>query len=245
MKFSIKIYRKINLFFQVNWIKTLYINFKLFPFSIAKKLPIIVFGKCYIESLSGKVIIQAPVKFGMLGLGQRYEIFRKESGCAEIKLQGTLILKGNAQFGYDYKIFVAKKAVFTLGNMASMASQAKVICTRNIILGDFCRIGSECQLIDTNFHDLKNSITKEIYSKNSDIYLSDYNFISNRVTIMGKTATPKFCTIASNSLSNKNYTSLGENILIGGIPAKLIKENIVRDWEAEKQQLENYLKIKL
>lgn len=240
-----KIYKKGYNFFQINWIKTIYVNFKVLPLKDAKKLPIIIFGNCKITNLSGKVKFLAPIKFGMLGLGQRYEIFKKEAGSAEINIQGLVIIKSSAQFGYDYKLFVGKNAEFRIGNMASMASGAKVICTRKIILGDFCRMGSECQIIDTNFHDLKNPLTNEIAVRNGEIHLGSYNFISNRVSIMGKTKTGNYVTIASNSLLNKDYTFYGENILIGGIPAKKIKDNITRDWETEKKALESYLTIKL
>lgn len=217
----------------------------MLPFQQAIKFPVVIFGKCSVQSLTGTIVFKCPIHFGMLGLGQRYEIFKKEKGNAELNIQGTLILHGKAQFGYDYKIFIAKNALLNLGNMASMASQAKIICIQKIVLGHYCRIGSECQLIDTNFHNLKNTQSGEIYKKNADIYLGNYNFISNRVTIMAKTKTADYCTIASNSLCNKNYASFGENILIGGIPANLLKENIVRDWESEKEDLEQYLTIKL
>jgi hypothetical protein len=60
---------------------------------------------------------------------------------------------------------------------------------------------------------------------------------------MKNTQTPVNCIIASNSLINKDYTTLGENILIGGIPAKLLKENISRDWEGERENLERNLII--
>jgi len=240
-----KIYRKIKSFFKVNWVKTIYINFKMLPFEQARHLPIIIFGKCSIQSLSGKIIFSSRIQFGMLGLGQRYEVFSKESGKAELNIQGDLIIQNKAQFGYDYKIFVAKNATLTLGNMASMASQAKIICTQNITLGKFCRLGSECQIIDTNFHNLKNVKTNEVFNKNNDILLGSFNFISNRVSVLGKAVTSDYCTVASNTLLNKDYSSFGENIILGGIPAKLVKENIVRDWETEKENLENYLTIKL
>jgi hypothetical protein len=88
-----------------------------------------------------------------------------------------------------------------------------------------------------------NTFNGETYPMKSQIYLGDFNFVSNRVTILSKTITPNYCTIASNTLCSKNYLNLGENILIGGIPAKLIKENISRDWEIEKELLDKWLKI--
>jgi hypothetical protein len=42
-------------------------------------------------------------------------------------------------------------------------------------------------------------------------------------------------------LCNADYTSFGSNILIGGIPAKFIKDSISRDWEGEKAALDNYM----
>lgn len=240
-----KIYRKIKSFLKVNWIKTVYINFKMLPFADARHFPIIIFGKCSIQSLTGKIIFRSPIEFGMLGLGQRYEVFSKESGKAELNIKGNLIIKNKAQFGYDYKIFIKKNATLTLGDMSSMASQGKIICTQNIVLGDFCRFGSECQIIDTNFHNLKDVKTNKIFNKANDICLGNFNFISNRVTVLGKTITSDYCTVASNSLLNKDYSSFGENVILGGVPAKLAKENIVRDWETEKEQLENYLTIRI
>ena len=58
---------------------------------------------------------------------------------------------------------------------------------------------------------------------------------------MSNTITPEFCTIASNSLTNKDYSLFGKNILIGGLPSKLLKENISRDWDGERKSLEKHL----
>ena len=60
---------------------------------------------------------------------------------------------------------------------------------------------------------------------------------------MQKTITSNFCIIASNSLTNKDYTLLGKNILIGGIPAKLLKNNISREWEGERELFKIWMNI--
>jgi acetyltransferase-like isoleucine patch superfamily enzyme len=125
--------------------------------------------------------------------------------------------------------------------LASLASSGKIICKEKIVLGNYARIGSESQLIDTNFHQMIDTKTGEKFKMTAPIELGEYNFISNRVTIMQKTITPNYCTIASNSLVNKDYSGFGENILIGGIPAKLLKENISRDWKGELEDLEKNL----
>ena len=86
-------------------------------------------------------------------------------------------------------------------------------------------------------------LTNEKLPMSAPIVIGNYNFISNRVTILSKTILPNFCTVASNSLCTKDYSSLNENSLIGGVPAKLIKSNISRDWEGEKENMDKWLII--
>jgi len=243
-----KVYRrckkKWKFFKSVNWIKTIYFNYKKFPYAIARKLPVIFYGNVRFNSIKGTVIIEGPIKKAMIGFGQRYEAITKAKGTSELFLDGTFVFKGHVQFGIDYFIHIAEDAYCEFGHMSSMASSGKIICQDKIVLGTYSRIGSESQLIDTNFHQMIDTLTGEKFKMTSPITLGSYNFISNRVSIMQKTITPNNCTIASNTLCNKDYRSLGENILIGGIPAKLLKENISRDWNGEREKLEDSLIVK-
>lgn len=234
IKIEFKIYRKVNL------IKTICFNFRKFPYSIAKKLPVFFYGKVKIHK-GGNIIIDGPVKRGMIGFGQPYEMNTVAKGTAEFKVLGTIVFKGHVQFGKDYFIYVAEDAYAEFGHMSSLASNGKIICTNRIVLGDYARIGSESQLIDTNFHQMFDTISGYKFPLSGEIKIGSYNYISNRVSIMQNTITPEYCTIASNSLCNKDYSLFGENILIGGIPAKLIRNNISRDWNTEKSLIDKWL----
>jgi len=235
--------RKFEIARKVNWVKTLYFNFKMFAFPIAKKIPVFFYGSVKFTSLKGEIKIIAPIKSGMIGFGQPYEMTTRSRGIAELFLEGRIIINGHIQFGKDCFVYVKKDAQLQMGHMASLASLGKIICTNSITLGTWARIGSESQLIDTNFHQMIDTKNDEKIHTTNTIAIGNYNFISNRVSIMSNTLTPDFCTIASNSLTNKNYVSLGQNTLIGGLPAKLLKENISRDWVGEKKSLEKNLII--
>jgi len=228
-----KLKNKISFALKVNWVKTLYFNFKKFPFNIAVKLPVVFYGSVKFKSINGEIIFNTPVKRAMIGFGEPYEMNTVSVGLAEIMIEGKVVFNGKVQFGKDNFLYVKKDAVLVMGNMSSIGSRGKIICTDSITFGDFARIGSESQVIDTNFHEMTNTETNEIYNLTAPIVLGDYNFVSNRVTILSKTRTPNYCTIASNSLCNKDYSVLGENVLIGGIPAKLLKKNVTRNWKAE------------
>ena len=242
IRFGLNIRKRIKLFLSINWIKTIYFNFKMFPFSTVKKIPVFFYGKVKFQNISGKIIINAPIKKGMIGFGKQYEMNTLSIGIAEIMLKGEIVFNGYAQFGKDYFIYISKNALLEMGDMSSIGSRGKIICTTNVQFGNYTRIGSESQVIDTNFHHLINTISNEVYPICSPIKLGNYNFISNRVTILSKTITPDYCTIASNSVCTKDYSLLNENVLIGGIPAKLLKNNISRDWMGEKESLDYSLK---
>ncbi|MHA3788706.1 acyltransferase [Flavobacterium hauense] len=238
-----KIYRKRKIFRKINWIKTIYFNFNKFPFETAKKLPVFIYGRVKLSDIRGEIEIDAPIETAMIGFGQPYEFNTVHKGTAEIVLRGKIVFKGYVQFAKDYFIYVGKGAYAEFGHMSSLGTSGKVVCTNKIILGNYARLGSESQIIDTNFHQMRDAVTGEKFPLSAPIIIGDYNYISNRVSIMQNTHTPNYCTIASNTLCNKDYREFGENSLIGGIPAKLLKNNITRDWNTERNLLDELLKI--
>lgn len=234
-------YEKLKFFFSINWIKTLYFNFKMLPYETAKKLPFYFYGSVKFTSLKGSVQIEAPIKRGMIGFGQAYEMTTRSSKMAEIVLKGQIIFRGYGQFGKDCFLMVGNNAILDFGNMAGMASRGKLICTDEITLKTYARIGSECQVVDTDFHQMINTETGERYEVTKPITIGAYNYVGRWTSLLKGAVTPDYCTIASNTLCNKDYSHLGSNILIGGIPAKLLKTNISRDWEGERAMLEKSL----
>ena len=235
------LYHRLQLYYSVNWIKTLYFNFKKFPYPIAKQLPIFFYGKVKFTSITGTIKIEGTIKSGMIGFGQPYEMNTLHKGIAEITILGTLVFNGHVQLGKDYFIYIGVDGHCELGHMASLASNAKLICMEYVVLGDYARFGSESQIMDTNFHQMMNTITGEKFKITAPISIGNYNYAASRVTVLQGTKTPDFCTIGSSSLCTADYTPFGSNIFIGGIPAKLIKTNISRDWEGEKALLDDYL----
>ena len=232
-------------FLSINWYATLRINFKAFAFKEALLLPIIVYRGFKIMQFKGKIALNTKPHFGLVGFGQSYEIFKRKRNCGEAVINGLLEINGKVQFGLDTKLYVKDEAILKLGHINSFASRTEIICFKSISIGNWVQFGNDCLITDTNFHELKDLSTQTKLPMNKEISIGFYNFIGARSTIKGNTTTPNNCLVGTNSLLNKNYFSLGENIILGGIPAKLIKENIVRDWETEKENLENYLTIKL
>lgn len=244
-KVSNAIYRRIILYRKINFIKTFYFNFKKFPFNIAIKFPVIFYGRVKFQCISGEVVINGLIRTAMIGYGQLYEQAKRSKGTAELNLKGRLVFNGSVSIGKDVFLFVGENAYCELGHMSCLGSDVKLVCTDKIIIGDWTGVGYESQIIDTNSHPMKNTLTGEFYPITGSINIGSHNAISNRVSIMAKTQTPDYCVVASNTVCNKDYTSFGSNILIGGIPARLLKINYSRDWEGEKELLKKYRTVKL
>lgn len=239
LKFPARLFRflrtAIYFYCTINWFKTIFFNFKMLPFKQAKKLPIVFYGKVTFTSLKGKIVFEVEPEFGMVGFGQRYEMTKTSMRNAQLEINGNFVVKGHIQFGPDYIVVITKSGNLEMGNFSSLGCRGKIFCTNKIVFGTHSRIGFESQVMDTNFHDLINTETGEVYPTLKTVVLGDYNFVGNRVSIMGGTKTPKNSIIASSSLCNKDFSLEGANILIGGIPSKLIKRNITRNWNEGKK----------
>ena len=49
--------------------KTMYVNFKYFPFKDALKVPLLVSHRVYLKSLKGELIIEKKISFGIVKIG--------------------------------------------------------------------------------------------------------------------------------------------------------------------------------
>lgn len=237
-----KIKNKIWFCFSINWVNTLYFNFKMLPFSIAKKLPVVFYGKVKFTSLKGSVIINAPIKFGMVGFGVNLEIIKRNFKKAELRIDGSFYINGSFSTGNDYVICITKDASLEIGEGTYLGSATKIIVTKKISIGKFFRFGYESQISDSNYHYILDSETKKVQRLEKEVIIGDYCWIGNRTSIMRGTVTPQKLIVASNSLLNRDYTlDVKENSVLGGIPAKLIKIGVSRVFDSELENtIHNY-----
>jgi len=222
----------------VNWPKTLYFNFRMFAFKTAVKLPVFFYGRIRFNALNGQVLIKAPITRGMVRFGFNYELIRAAMGTSEMKIDGILIINGAFSTGIDYAVIIEKEGVLEIGASSYLGSRTKIIVTKRVSLGRYFRLSYESQILDSNFHYMLDVETNEIPRLDDEVIINDYCWIGNRTTILKSTKTPSYLTVASNSLLNKDYTRfIKEKSLIGGIPAKLIRTNVTRVYDPNKEMM--------
>lgn len=212
---------------DINFYKTLIVNFKAFEFKDAIKFPIFVYGKLTILHLSGDIIVDAPIRKGMIKLGYNTDCFSASKGSAFLNITGQLIFKGICQCSVDYTFDISGKCI--IGELCAFGNGVKIKCWDTITIGKSNRIGVESQIFDTNFHFTRNIETGHIFPRSAPIVIGDFCWIGNRTTIMKGTHIPDYTIAAGNSLLNKNYCKEAPVApTLAGCPAKIITSGNVR-----------------
>lgn len=216
-----------------NWFAIFYFNLKMLPLKQAIKFPFDFYYKVRFENLSGKVILNSSsIQRGMIKLGGRgSEMYARSPVILDLKKNSKIIFNGASEFGAGVLLRAENNATISFGNNVRIGALSKIFCEERIVFGNEIDFSWECQIFDTNFHDIKNMITEEVPLKTKTILIGSYNWFGNRVNVMKGTITPDNMVIASNSLCNKDYSDIPPNSLLAGIPAKFIKTGIKRIFE--------------
>ncbi|MDR1758983.1 MAG: acyltransferase [Fibrobacter sp.] len=220
--------KKLLKFTNISIFKTLYVNFKKLPFSQAIKLPIIIYHRTEIASLQGIIKILGKVKTGMIQFNNNSENHLGRYHWRRIEIRGEAIFTGKVDFGVGSVLYVRECAKIILGDNVKVMGKARVLCEENIVIGNNVRLTHECQLTDSNFHYIRNIMDGSVEKCTKPIRIGNNNWIGNRTTIAKGTVTPDFTIVGSNSLLNKDYSSLGNYSLLAGIPAKKIADGFER-----------------
>lgn len=223
---------------RINWIRTLYFNFRLLPYRQAKQLPFFIYGKPAFNSLCGKVVFKCPISRGMVKINEQ-KIFAPslQTLNTQINLCGTLIIRGKTMIGCGNKIIVAKGAVLDLGANTKITDFCNIDCWTNITIGDGSTIAHRSQIMDSNHHFVVN-INKRIIANNMvPISIGKETWVCNSTTITGGAKIPNHCIVGSNSLVNKDFSKEGDTCLIAGMPAKVITKGIFRIYDQDNEDM--------
>lgn len=233
-----QLYHRFRTLFRIGIIKTIIVNFRLLPFKHAIKMPIVVTKSIVLENLSGGVNISGPVRFGLVKVGTfNTDFFSWNGSKMMFNIKGNIYLGGRAQIGSGCSIVVDEGAELHIGDNVCIGSNCKIICRNLIKIGNNSRVAWESQILDTNFHFIKNIEDGSVSRRENKVLIGNNNWLGNRSSIMPGTITNDYFIAASNSLCNRDYTNLPKYSLVGGSPAKLLKTNVVRVLDKEEKEL--------
>lgn len=232
-----------NLITKIRFLYSLYFNFKHLPFEQAKKFPIRFYKKSYATIGKNAKIVLTDEFFankGIVKIGFAAKDF--EYGCETTHLSiptGEFIINGKIELRCGCHLDI--RGLFITGDDVLFGPRCRIRIHNKAEMGNEVRIAHETQIFDSNFHYTENISQPGFIPISRPIYIGSRCWVGNRCTMGPGTYLPNYTTVTSNSLVNKNFSTLSPYSTIGGIPAKFIREGYTRVWDT-KRELEYHKK---
>lgn len=220
------------LFFS-NWFNpllTIWINFRSLPLGQALFFPIWVYGRPRLYCLSGNIKFKCQsLKSGLIKINKvRFGAPGNMSRQTEIYNLGVIEFDGPCEIGTGNKIIVAQKATLSIGKNCCISDNCTIAAFKGINIGETTRIAHSCQVLDTNFHYIADLNKGIVVDPTAKINIGKSCWIGNSSAIVKGANLPNYAIVGSHSLVNKDFSTTENGCIIAGIPAKLIKQNVIR-----------------
>ena len=157
---------------------------------------------------------------GPLQIGMGYVGFMHRYDITYINVQGQIEFLGKYSIGKGCRFDIGKDSVVEFGEGQITANSTFVIM-HGLRIGNGCTISWGCQFLDEDFHEITFAGKAK---KDNRIVIGDHVWIGANVTVLKGSRIPNGCVVAAGSVVTKVFEQ--ENCLIGGNPAKVIKENV-------------------
>ena len=203
---------KLKYYFQLNWLKTLYVNFRTLPLRSAIKLPVLIFPRTRIKSLRGRVIIDGKIVHGMIKIG-RCDVVSLTGADTVLSITGTLHLAGKAVIGRGSSLVVQKNATLQLGENFRITGGTTILCEKSITVGNSFLSSWDNLIMDSDHHDIVD-ISGRVINPPCPVTIGNHVWLGCRTTLLKGCTLPDNCIVAAGSVLTRNFTQ--SNSVIGG-----------------------------
>lgn len=202
---------------------SIFFNFKILPLSEAIHVPILLSYDTRILKLKkGSILIPKgaktfSIKMGIEGV-DGISPYRRSLLCLE---NGSVIcFKGRASISKGFSI--RNNAYIEIGEDFYSNCNLSLICNKKIVIGKECVFGWNVHIRDCDGHPIY--INKKRSNVDKEVFVGRHVWIGQDAKILKGSCIPNDCVIAINSCVTGPFTE--EGIIIGGYPAKKIKDGI-------------------
>lgn len=209
-------------------IRSFIICLRLFPVKQAIKIPILFTSNVKKIDIKGKIVIKTDSL-------KRYQIVLGRSGSKGLQSHkssiivekgGQLVFKGSAVIGEGTVLRVDKNATMEIGDRLYCNKNCYFRCHQRISIGDRVTFGWNNTINDADGHliiygDGKNN------EKTGTIEIGDHVWITTNCFINKNVVIPAESVVALGSVVN--HLDARPHSLIGGVPARVLKEGI--NWQ--------------
>lgn len=217
------------LYKSLSVIKSIYYNFRLFPFKQAIKFPLFINWSCKAELYKGAIIFESEPRMGALrfGEGGSKGVPLYSSSNLIIEQGGVMLIEGTARFGTKNTVRISHNASLHIGNNFNSNVNCFISCDGNMHIGNDVLLGWNIAIRDSDGHSIIDGASKEIKNHHQDVVIGNHVWIASCANILKGTNLPNDTVVAYGSLVNKHFVE--ERTIIAGNPAKVVKTNV--EWK--------------
>lgn len=157
---------------------------------------------------------------GSLSVGTLGVSFSLRKDITYLNIQGKLHNYSNFEIGRGCRFDIGRGAVCELGS-GYVNVNSRFVIKHGLRIGYDVAIAWDCEIIDEDFHEIYWEGKKE---KDKIIEIGNHVWIGSNCRILKGVKIGNNNVIAANSVVTKSFPE--ENVLIAGIPARIIKESI-------------------
>lgn len=223
LKIILRLLKRDKLKFLFGLPKSLYFNIHYFGFQQGLKLPIVLSNRVKLIKCKGKLIINSPLKTGMIRWGFTSVPISTRNERSVWNVQGRVIFVGSAEFGVGTKIAVWEKGILKFGDNFRITANSAISCLKEINFGNDCLLSWDILVIDTDAHFIYDE-NNNIINHNRKISIGNKVWIGCRCLLLKGSQVSDNSVIAANTILTKKF--MDENIIIGGHYPKILKHNI-------------------
>lgn len=139
------------------------------------------------------------------------------------EIKNILLRFAGISIGHNVKIVGPIKidvcSNLSIGNNCWIGKNLNIIGNADVIIGDYCDFAPDV-FLETGTHEIGNTERRAGRGYCESIHIGSGCWIGIRTTILPGVKIGNGCVVAAGAVVNK---SVRENVLIGGVPAKIIK----------------------
>lgn len=212
--FDIILYKIYSLFFCLRYL----------PFKQAIIIPVLIHPCVRVKIKRGGVVLSGHIRRSMVSIG--FECAKGRSNCKSLlcvnpKNDSKLYLNNGVIIAKGTRIIV-DNGLMEIGNNFFCNGDCSFYCNTSISIGNNNMYGWDIHFNTTDGHPFY--IDGKQVSMSDEIRIGDHVWIGSNTKISKGTDLASECVVAQCSLVNGRFHE--EHCLIGGIPAKVIKENV-------------------
>lgn len=200
---------------------------KVFALRDALKIPINISHNVKVGKVKkGCIELRGTIRHNMVYIGhQGFSAIADTQGLIHIEEGGKMILNCSARFAQGVRLWIDKDATFSVGKNFYCNKNCLFRVMDNVSFGDDVLMGWDIEFNTADGHQI--CVDGKEKMSHASVAIGNHVWIGSHVRVAKGAVIPNQCVVAQASLVNKRFEK--EHVLIGGIPAQVVREGV--EWK--------------